>query len=149
MDTNVQALKNLYAALGGTPADVADINLIPDMINAISGLDIGGGSGAVIVTLNCVLDIKQDYIESCGLVTNAEMTITVAEEYAGKHGTCLNAIYYNNDGTFPLVTFWKESTFEADATGSATVTVDVSNVYSESIHTVPGGIPGKVTVIFV
>lgn len=36
MDTTVIALKNLYVALGGTAADVADISLIPDMINAIA-----------------------------------------------------------------------------------------------------------------
>ena len=36
MDTTITALKALYAALGGTPADVADITIIPDMINAIA-----------------------------------------------------------------------------------------------------------------
>lgn len=36
MDTTVDALKNLYVALGGTAADVADITLIPDMINAVA-----------------------------------------------------------------------------------------------------------------
>lgn len=36
MDTTVEALKNLYVALGGTAADVADINLIPDMINELA-----------------------------------------------------------------------------------------------------------------
>ncbi len=36
MNTTVEALKGLYAALGGTAADVADITLIPDMINAIA-----------------------------------------------------------------------------------------------------------------
>lgn len=36
MDTTVDALKALYVALGGTAADVADIVLIPDMINAIA-----------------------------------------------------------------------------------------------------------------
>ena len=36
MDTTVIALKNLYVALGGTASDVADISLIPDMINAIA-----------------------------------------------------------------------------------------------------------------
>lgn len=36
MDTTVVALKNLYVALGGTASDVADITLIPDMINAIA-----------------------------------------------------------------------------------------------------------------
>lgn len=44
MDTNVQALKNLYVQLGGDPADVADISTNAGMINAIAGLDIGGGT---------------------------------------------------------------------------------------------------------
>ena len=36
MDRTVDALKALYVALGGTAADVANITLIPDMINAIA-----------------------------------------------------------------------------------------------------------------
>ena len=36
MDTTVDALKALYVALGGTASDVANIVLIPDMINAIA-----------------------------------------------------------------------------------------------------------------
>lgn len=36
MDTTVIALKNLYVALGGDADDVAEVNLIPDMINAIA-----------------------------------------------------------------------------------------------------------------
>lgn len=36
MDRTVDALKVLYVALGGTASDVADITLIPDMINAIA-----------------------------------------------------------------------------------------------------------------
>lgn len=36
MDNTITALQNLYVALGGTRADVADIVLIPDMINAIA-----------------------------------------------------------------------------------------------------------------
>lgn len=36
MDTTIDALKNLYVALGGTASDVADITIIPDMINAIA-----------------------------------------------------------------------------------------------------------------
>lgn len=47
MDTNVKALKTLYAALGGNPADIADISTNAEMIDAIAGLDIGGGGGTV------------------------------------------------------------------------------------------------------
>ena len=36
MDTTIDALKALYVALGGTAADVANITIIPDMINAIA-----------------------------------------------------------------------------------------------------------------
>ena len=36
MDTTVDALKALYVALGGSAADVANVTLIPDMINAIA-----------------------------------------------------------------------------------------------------------------
>lgn len=36
MDTTVIALRNLYVALGGTAADVADLVIIPDLINAIA-----------------------------------------------------------------------------------------------------------------
>lgn len=36
MDNTITALKALYVALGGTASDVANITLIPDMINAIA-----------------------------------------------------------------------------------------------------------------
>lgn len=36
MDSTIDALKNLYVAMGGSAEDVANIALIPDMINAIA-----------------------------------------------------------------------------------------------------------------
>lgn len=45
MDTTVDALKNLYVALGGEAEAVANITLIPDMINAIAELDFSALSG--------------------------------------------------------------------------------------------------------
>ena len=50
MDTTVIALKNLYVALGGTASDVADISLIPDMINAIATVVTGAGAGLPVVS---------------------------------------------------------------------------------------------------
>lgn len=44
MDTTIDALKKLYVALGGTASDVADIVLIPDMINAIAAHIASGGA---------------------------------------------------------------------------------------------------------
>lgn len=38
MGANVTALKALYVALGGDADDVANVNLIADMINAIAAL---------------------------------------------------------------------------------------------------------------
>lgn len=42
--TNVEALKALYLALGGTASTVANITIIPDMINAIAALISSGGT---------------------------------------------------------------------------------------------------------
>lgn len=44
MDNTITALQNLYVALGGTASDVADINIIPDMINAIATLVSSGAT---------------------------------------------------------------------------------------------------------
>ena len=43
MDNTIQALTNLYVALGGDADDVAGISIIPDMINAIAELISEGG----------------------------------------------------------------------------------------------------------
>ena len=43
MDKNVDALKNLYVALGGSADDVADISTIADMINALCTVVVAGG----------------------------------------------------------------------------------------------------------
>lgn len=45
--TTVEALKNLYTALGGDEADVADLKLNPEVVEALAGLDIGGGGGTL------------------------------------------------------------------------------------------------------
>lgn len=47
MNSNVKALKALYAALGGTPADVAGADSIVDVLNAIAVLFSGDGGAAL------------------------------------------------------------------------------------------------------
>lgn len=49
MMLTVDALKALYAALGGDADTVADMVLIPDVINAIATLVSGGLPGALPV----------------------------------------------------------------------------------------------------
>ncbi len=44
MNLTVEALKELYIALGGSAANVADITLIPEMIKAIAAHISGGGA---------------------------------------------------------------------------------------------------------
>lgn len=44
MDNTITALKHLYVALGGDADDVADIVIIPDMINAIAALITSGAT---------------------------------------------------------------------------------------------------------
>lgn len=51
MKTIPEALKDLYVAMGGDAADVADISLTPDMIEALADIyEGGGGGGAEIFT---------------------------------------------------------------------------------------------------
>ncbi len=47
MNTTIEALQNLYTALGGTASEVAEISTIPDMINAIAGLGAIKASSAL------------------------------------------------------------------------------------------------------
>lgn len=44
MDTTIKALQNLYVALNGDLDDVADLVIIPDMINAIAALITSGAT---------------------------------------------------------------------------------------------------------
>lgn len=42
--TTLDALKNLYVARGGTASDVADLTVIPDVINALAAFISDGGA---------------------------------------------------------------------------------------------------------
>lgn len=47
MTTTVKSLQDLYVAMGGTLADVADITTIPDMIEALKTVATGGGGASL------------------------------------------------------------------------------------------------------
>lgn len=49
MDNTIQALQNLYVALGGDADDVADLAIIPDMINALAALISSGATAELPV----------------------------------------------------------------------------------------------------
>lgn len=51
MNLTVEALKELYIALGGNATNVADITLTPDMIKAIAA-HISGGGAAELPTVS-------------------------------------------------------------------------------------------------
>ena len=44
MDNTLDALRNLFAALGGTPSDVANMTTIPEIVNAIATYVAAGGA---------------------------------------------------------------------------------------------------------
>lgn len=54
MDNNITALQALYVALGGDADDVADVNTIPDMINAIA--TVVPASSALLPTVTAAND---------------------------------------------------------------------------------------------
>lgn len=56
--TTVDALKALYVALGGNASAVADLNVIPDVINAIAGLGAIAGASAISVDEDNDLNIR-------------------------------------------------------------------------------------------
>lgn len=49
MDNTLDALRNLYVAMGGDADDVADLVIIPDLINAIATLISSGATAELPV----------------------------------------------------------------------------------------------------
>lgn len=54
MDNTLDALRNLYVALGGTASDVANLVIIPDLINAIAT------QAATVVTAATTSELPDD-----------------------------------------------------------------------------------------
>lgn len=78
MDNTIQALQNLYVALGGDVDDVANITIIPDMINAIATHVASGGAAELptVTTSNNgeVLTVVAGKWEAAALPTTNETT---------------------------------------------------------------------------
>lgn len=123
MSKIIEALKALYVKLGGTASTVADVTQTPDMINAIAGLDIGGGgsslpavtsddNGSVLTVVEGEWDKAEapsgnndfvvTYIEDSGTVTADKTFAEITAAYnAGKK---IYAKYQSYVVFIPLIT---------------------------------------------
>ena len=88
--TNVEALKALYAALGGDPADVAHASTIVEVLNAIAakyeGDDDATSNPEAIANIAAVAEnlTPAPNLENKSVTpTTAQQTITAGEEYDG------------------------------------------------------------------
>lgn len=63
-DTTITALKNLYAARGGDASEVADVTIIPDMINALALLDVANITVAAEEQSATVFEINVSTLQS-------------------------------------------------------------------------------------
>lgn len=87
--TNVDALKALYAALGGSSADVATANLIVDVLNAIS-VKLGGEGGA---TQNADAIENIAAVAASALPNLEDKTVApTTEQQTVTHGTGYNGL---------------------------------------------------------
>ena len=112
--TNLDSLKKLYADLGGTPSDVANMTTSAEVIEALSAVAGGGGGGSsktllVTVTLvknqsitcntrfSTIVDaIKNKYVIYCHFVSNGEYNNDIYMNLQGlynngEHSTALNS----------------------------------------------------------
>lgn len=106
MNNNVEALKALYAALGGTPADVADALAIVDVLNAIAAKYDGDDDA----TLNP--DAIANIAAIAGSITPSPVQPTLIEKSITANGTYTAS----DDG----------------ADGYSSVTANVANSYAAS-----------------
>lgn len=85
--TTLDALKNLYVAHGGNASDVADLTVIPDVINALAAF-ISGGGAAELPTVTAendgqVLTVVSGAWAAAALPANEPASEPAAEEITG------------------------------------------------------------------
>lgn len=87
--TNIEALKNLYVALGGSAEDVANLDSNAAIINLLGNVAGGGGAsgGGLVVNGNysgdqstCTLDKTFAEIESALMAGHYAVVVTVVGE---------------------------------------------------------------------
>lgn len=91
-NNNIDALKKLYVAMGGDAADVANLNITPEMISAIADIYQGGGGASLpaVTTddngkLLTVVEGEWDKADNVG----GAVEITLSQESQTAFGTLL------------------------------------------------------------
>lgn len=122
MNTNVEALKNLYVALGGEEADVEGFSLSIDVLNAIAAMFDGEGDAA----------LNPDAINNIA---------EVADNIGGGSkpvGIALAPVNIKNSTTFKLyVEGYNVTTLDSGATSLCMEQVDVNASRTVSVRTLP------------
>lgn len=97
--TNVEALKNLYVALGGSADDVANLDSNAAIINLLGNVAGGGGGGLVVTSSvsdgTATLDKTFAEIESA---MKAGRTVVIKAEFAGAVTVYTVSYTSNNPG---------------------------------------------------
>lgn len=136
MDTNVQALKNLYATLGGNPADVVEISTNAEMIDAIAALDIGGGGGTVDQTYNPTSENAQSGIAVAQAIANVPKLISIGTINSVNMGTVAEQAITTSepirDYEFYVVNLQVTTTMGSvePVTDTVTITIPIATGYS-------------------
>ena len=102
MDLTVNALKNLYKALGGKVEDISEVNLIPDTINAIAGF-VGIGDTVVMPCKG-----SDEYYGAKGNTLQKEMAVSdgaITGTLKFVSGGLAPSGYLSGDGNFMALKF--------------------------------------------
>lgn len=123
MNTNVEALKNLYVALGGEEANVEDCSRSVDVLNAIAAMFDGEGDAA----------LNPDAINNIAEVADNIGGGSKPAEIA------LAPVNIQNSTTVKLfVRGYKVATLDTGATSVVSEEVEVKASQTVSVNTLPG-----------